>query len=164
MIGTLRDPEDAWRTGPTRSLLHRLYSSIQGPLHWSLGVSTQHERTLGSISTSSILLWHHVNCEHIKSPLVQSSKIQYPWFLWANKMCTGWRHFWFLSMSPLCGVPQYFLLCIIQYNLKLCSRYGPCLCLSRVIIISCDLYCCLFISALELYSISPHSFPFCFSS
>lgn len=63
-------------------------------------------------------------------------------------------------MAPLCQVPQYLLLCIIQYNLKLYSKNGPCY---KVIIISCDLHWWLFINALVLYSISLHSFPFCFS-
>lgn len=77
-------------------------------------------------------------------------------------MHTSWRHFWFLSMAPLCRVSQYLLLCIIQYNLNLCSKYGPCLYLSRDIMISCDLCWCLFIYALKLYSVPLHSFPFCF--
>lgn len=77
-------------------------------------------------------------------------------------MHTSCRHFWFLSMAPLCRVSQYLLLCMIQYNLNLCSKYDPGLYLSRDIIISCDLCWCLFIYALKLYSVPLHSFPFCF--
>lgn len=42
-----------------------------------------------------------------------------------------------------------------------CSKYGPRLYLSRVVIIYCGLCWCLFINTQESYNVSLHSFPSC---